>query len=128
MVHVPANVYQACFQFSVLVDQERAHPFRLYPDLINKQCKFELCKLQIINLYIINYTEPRAQNNGRSTDNVRPECGVVRSNSYLAGDFVRSFVKGVLAFEKGILPFEKGVLPFEKGVLPFEKGVLPFQN
>ena len=33
---------------------------------------------------------PRARNNGRSTDNVRPECGVVRSNSYPAGHFDRS--------------------------------------
>jgi hypothetical protein len=31
----------------------------------------------------------RARNNGRSTDNVRPECGVVRS-IYLAGHFDRS--------------------------------------
>jgi hypothetical protein len=32
----------------------------------------------------------RARNNGRSTDNVRQECGVVWSNSYLAGHFDRS--------------------------------------
>jgi hypothetical protein len=30
------------------------------------------------------------RNNGRSTDNVRPECGVVWSNSCLAGHFDRS--------------------------------------
>jgi hypothetical protein len=29
----------------------------------------------------------RARNNGWSTDYVRPECGVVRSNSFLAGHF-----------------------------------------
>ena len=29
----------------------------------------------------------RAQNNGRSTDNVRPDCGLDRSNSGLAGHF-----------------------------------------
>jgi hypothetical protein len=27
--------------------------------------------------------DSRVRNNGRSTDNVRPECGVVRSNSYI---------------------------------------------
>ena len=34
----------------------------------------------------------RAQNNGRSTDNVRPDCGLDRSNSGLAGHFDRSFL------------------------------------
>ena len=33
----------------------------------------------------------RAVNNGRSTDNVRPNIGFVRSNSQMAGQFVRSF-------------------------------------
>ena len=32
----------------------------------------------------------QARNNGRSMDNVRPECGVVRSNSYLASHFDQS--------------------------------------
>jgi hypothetical protein len=32
----------------------------------------------------------RARNNGWSMDNVRPECGDVRSNSYLAVHFDRS--------------------------------------
>ena len=32
----------------------------------------------------------RAQNNGRSTDNVRPDRGLDRSNSRLAGHFDRS--------------------------------------
>ena len=35
---------------------------------------------------------PRAQNNGRSTDNVRPDRGLDRSNSRLAGHFDRSFL------------------------------------
>ena len=34
----------------------------------------------------------RAANNGRSTDNVRPDCGLDRSNSALAGHFDRSFL------------------------------------
>ena len=34
----------------------------------------------------------RAQNNGRSTDNVRPDRGLDRSNSHLAGHFDRSFL------------------------------------
>ena len=34
----------------------------------------------------------RAENNGRSTDNVRPDCGLDRSNSHLAGHFDRSFL------------------------------------
>ena len=34
----------------------------------------------------------RAQNNGRSTDNVRPDRGLDRSNSRLAGHFDRSFL------------------------------------
>ena len=36
--------------------------------------------------------EYRAQNNGRSTDNVRPDRGFDRSNSRLAGHFDRSFL------------------------------------
>ena len=35
---------------------------------------------------------PRAANNGRSTDNVRPDRGLDRSNSGLAGHFDRSFL------------------------------------
>ena len=34
----------------------------------------------------------RAQNNGRSTDNVRPDRGLDRSNSRLVGHFDRSFL------------------------------------
>ena len=34
----------------------------------------------------------RAANNGRSTDNVRPDRGLDRSNSGLAGHFDRSFL------------------------------------
>ena len=34
----------------------------------------------------------RAENNGRSTDNVRPDCGLDQSNSHLAGHFDRSFL------------------------------------
>ena len=34
----------------------------------------------------------RAQNNGRSTDNVRPDRGLDRSNSHLAGHFDRLFL------------------------------------
>ena len=34
----------------------------------------------------------RAQNNSRSTNNVRPERGLDRSNSRLAGHFDRSFL------------------------------------
>ena len=34
----------------------------------------------------------RAQNNDRSTDNVRPDRGLDRSNSRLAGHFDRSFL------------------------------------
>ena len=34
----------------------------------------------------------RAQNNGRSTGNVRPDRGLDRSNSRLAGHFDRSFL------------------------------------
>ena len=34
----------------------------------------------------------RAANNGRSTDNVRPDRGLDRSNSGLAGHFERSFL------------------------------------
>ena len=33
----------------------------------------------------------RAWNNGRSTDNVRSKIGFVRSNPWMAGQFVRSF-------------------------------------
>ena len=39
-----------------------------------------------------NQTAPRAANNGRSTDNVRPDRGLDRSNSGLAGHFDRSFL------------------------------------
>ena len=35
----------------------------------------------------------RAANNGRSTDNVRPDRGLDRSNSGLAGHFDRSFLE-----------------------------------
>ena len=35
---------------------------------------------------------PRAPNNGRPTDNVRPDRGLDRSNSRLAGHFDRSFL------------------------------------
>ena len=38
------------------------------------------------------YYHVRAQNNGRSTDNVRPDRGLDRSNSHLAGHFDRSFL------------------------------------
>ena len=34
----------------------------------------------------------RAANNGRSTDNVRPDRGLDRSNSGLAGHFDKSFL------------------------------------
>ena len=34
----------------------------------------------------------RAQNNGRSTDNARPDRGLDQSNSRLAGHFGRSFL------------------------------------
>ena len=34
----------------------------------------------------------RAENNGRSTDNVLPDCGLDWSNSHLAGHFDRSFL------------------------------------
>ena len=44
-----------------------------------------LCCLQLDNVI-------RAQNNGRSTDNVRPDRGVDRSNSRLAGHSDRSFL------------------------------------
>ena len=36
----------------------------------------------------------RAQNNGRSTDNVRPDRRLDRSNSRLAGHFYRSVLDG----------------------------------
>ena len=34
----------------------------------------------------------RAANNGRSTDNVWSKIGFVRSNPYMAGQFVQSFM------------------------------------
>ena len=49
------------------------------------------CQGKIITRYQI-MTCSRARNNGRSTDNVRPECGVIRSNSYLAGHFDQSLL------------------------------------
>ena len=39
----------------------------------------------------------RAQNNGRSTDNVWPDRGLDRSNSHLAGHFDRSFLDANLS-------------------------------
>ena len=41
---------------------------------------------------LIKLTSFRAQNNGRSTDNVRPDRGLDRSNPRLAGHFDRSFL------------------------------------
>ena len=43
-------------------------------------------------LFGIMISRFRAQNNGRSTDNVRPDRGLDRSNSRLAGHFDRSFL------------------------------------
>ena len=39
-----------------------------------------------------NFENNRAANNGRPTDNVRPDRGLDRSNSGLAGHFDRSFM------------------------------------
>jgi hypothetical protein len=43
--------------------------------------------IQVWSSELYVYIWSRARNNGRSTDNVRPECGVVWSNSYLAAHF-----------------------------------------
>ena len=40
----------------------------------------------------------RAENNGRSTDNVRPDRGLDQSNSHLAGHFDRSFLDTNILF------------------------------
>ena len=40
----------------------------------------------------------RAENNGRSTDNVGPDRGLDRSNSHLAGHFDRSFLDTNILF------------------------------
>ena len=50
----------------------------------------------LVSTRITNYLPScgynRAQNNGRSTDNVRPDRGFDRSNSRLDGHFDRSFL------------------------------------
>ena len=48
----------------------------------------QFCELRL-SLFYANH---RAANNGRSTDNVRPDGGLDRSNSGLAGHFDRSFL------------------------------------
>ena len=45
-----------------------------------------------------NENKSRAQINGRSTDNVRPERGLDRSNSGLAGHFEWSFLDTNILF------------------------------
>ena len=47
---------------------------------------------QISSYAFICFKLFRAQNNGRSTDNVRTDRGLDRSNSRLAGHFDRSFL------------------------------------
>ena len=45
-----------------------------------------------VNFNVKFIVTDRAANNGRSTDNVRPDRGLDRSNSGLAGHFDRSFL------------------------------------
>ena len=42
--------------------------------------------------------EPRAENNGQSTDNVQPDRGLDRSNSQLASHFDWSFLDTNILF------------------------------
>ena len=43
------------------------------------------------SIYLTHTTLCRAANNGRSTDNVRSELAIDRTNPWIAGDVVRSF-------------------------------------
>ena len=45
----------------------------------------------IVGKFVCQLPIPRAANNRRSTDNVRSKIGFVRSNPWMAGQFVRSF-------------------------------------
>ena len=53
------------------------------------------CVVFVQRVYLLEFGIPvgpcRAANNGRSTDNVRSKIGFVRSNPWMAGQFVRSF-------------------------------------
>ena len=60
-------------------------------NLVDKRRK-EGVHRRFLDVLISTYPNNRAANNGRSTDNVRPHCGLDRSNSGLAGHFDRSFL------------------------------------
>ena len=54
---------------------------------------YSLHKWQAVKLTFLHPAlQLRAQNNGRSMDNVRPDCGLDRSNPGLAGHFDWSFL------------------------------------
>ena len=71
-----------------------------------------LCCLQLDNVI-------RAQNNGRSTDNVRPDRGVDRSNSRLAGHSDRSFLDACRLIVAGFFSFfcSFALNPLKKNIL-----------
>ena len=61
-------------------------------NLIHSVCERQPLNSESFGILHSAFCIHRAANNGRSTDNVRPDRGLDRSNSGLAGHFDRSFL------------------------------------
>ena len=82
IIHMGNYIILICLTFSDSMQQT----FSRGIFLAHFKCRvyiYTVCRILIQRAF----KQSRARNNGRSTDNVRSECGVVRSNSYLAGHF-----------------------------------------
>ena len=89
--HIPSTQFDSASSTAV---QRLAEP-----SLMLKQAVVNLINYQvhcIINIMTEGLC--RAENNGRSTDNVRPDHGLDQSNSGLAGHFDRSFLDTNILF------------------------------